>query len=215
MQSIDAIMHDCVQAVLNMRNPSMSGMLPPEASYKHVREHIDKMMGRALAAGMSRDDVQAMTFAVVSLADHMASKIRGPLADHWRLQPLQAHYFPGTVRSQAFFDYIDKARRRNATSVLRAFALALALGYRGTLSPLESEKLLQDLVTLVQPRVGSQRSLLGGGRQRKWRVRDARLLWLPAGAVLSSGALYLILSSIMRNDATVFMGLIDTLTKAN
>ncbi len=215
MLTIDAIMRDCVQAVINIRNLATSGIASPEASYKHVREHVDKMMGKALAAGMPREEVQAMTFAWVSLADHLASKTRGPLCEYWRHQPLQAHYFPGTVRSQAFFEHIERARRQKQLAVLRSYALAIALGYRGSLSLLDAEKLLRELVLMVEPQTLQHRSLMGTAMGRHWRLQDAHLSWVPAGALLASFALYLILSSVMGHDATIFMTWIDTLTKLN
>ena len=215
MLTIDAIMRDCVQAVIDIRTSATSASTAPETAYKQVREHVDKMMGKALAAGMPRDEVQSMTFALVTLADHVASTTRGALNIYWQHQPLQAHYFPGTARPQAFFENIERARRAKSMAVLRSYALAIALGYRGALSLLDAEKLLSELVIMVEPQAPRYRSFWGLAQKHRWRLQDRHLVWVPAGALLASGILYLILSSVMGHDASIFMGWIDTMTKLN
>ena len=125
-----------------------------------------------------------MTFALVTLADHVASKARGPLSDYWRHQPLQMHYFPGTASSQAFFEHIEVARRQKSKAVMRSYALAIALGYRGSLSLLDAEKLLRELVLMVEPEVMQHRSLMGTGMGtgsgRRFRFQDAHLAGYPS-----------------------------------
>src|SRR5689334_5549870 len=120
MYSIDALTRDCFNAILALRRSDTDTPLDAAAAYQEVRQQIDRMMGRALASGMSRQNVHATTYAIVALADEVA--LQSPtLAGPWRARPLQAHYFNDTDAATGFFQRIEALRSGSSREVLRVY----------------------------------------------------------------------------------------------
>jgi type IV/VI secretion system ImpK/VasF family protein len=213
VHNLDAFTRDCFHAIV--RNRQASATTPAESETRHLetRDHIDRMIGRALAAGIPRYDVYAATFAIVSLADAVGTRDRGALGLHWRRHMLEPHYFADSQTQPNFYERIEEARRTHRHDVLRVYATCLALGYRGRFHAAEAEAILAKLQREVQPGTWSlgEAPVMPQPRLR----RPMQLYWVPFAAFIVCLACYTIFSSSIRHRAAMLTGAADSLVQGN
>jgi type IV/VI secretion system ImpK/VasF family protein len=209
MDNLDAFTRDCFHAIIRAREACAN----PEADVigRHIdtRDHIDRMIGRALAAGISRYDAYAATYAIVVLADTTLMRDKGAMGRYWREHPLEAHYFADGKRNEddTFYDRLEDARRNQRLDVVRVYATCMALGYRGRLHGAESERLLSELQALVEPTTWAHGA---APVLPQPRLRDAlNPMWLSLAALMISLVIYAVCGASVRAHAAALTGSID------
>lgn len=213
MHNLDAFTRDCFHAIIRNREACSLAHPDPERCHSDTRDQIDRMIGRALAAGIPRYDVYAATFALVSLADAMVARDKGPMGQYWRNHTLEPHYFADSHTQASFVERLEEARHHQRTDLLRVYATCLALGYRGSMRSDDAEQLLATLQMELQPTVWANGTapILPQPRLRK----ALPLYWLSFAACMVGIALYLILGSAIRHDAARVTGAADTAQQGN
>lgn len=213
MANLDAFTRDCFHAIIRNREASASTQLNAERCHDDTRDAIDRMIGRALAAGIARYDVYAATFAIVSLADAIATRDKGALGQYWRNHPLEPHYFADSHTQATFVERMEEARHTRREDLLRVYVTCMAMGYRGSMRTDDAEALLATLQREVQPAVWATGAspILPQPRLRK----PLSPFWLSFAAAMVGIALYLILGSAVRHDASRLTGAVDTTQQGN
>lgn len=93
-------------------------------------EALDQACARARDRGYEQAEVGAALFAIVAWIDEAAMTSPWPGAGHWRLTPLQRHYFATTRAGSEFYQRLQ-ALPENATQVREVYGLVLVAGFQG------------------------------------------------------------------------------------
>ncbi len=132
MDRITWLTKDCFQAVVQLRHAAESPSVSPPAVYDRMRGYVEGMMAAARDAGVAQEDVTALAYAVCALADEVVLTRAGALREHWGKAPLQLVYFNDNRAGEAFFEHLERLiADPRRTDALRAYYVALGLGFRG------------------------------------------------------------------------------------
>jgi type IV/VI secretion system ImpK/VasF family protein len=201
MNTFDALTRDCFDILIALRRAQRE---PGDwqAWQDRVRQAIDQMLSRALAAGAASGDAYAVCYALVSLADAVATRGKGSMAAGWATRPLHVHYFGSEFSQDDFFARLDDARQHNRLEVLHVYATCLALGYRGAVHAVEADRALGELRALLQP--GRWARIEAPVLSRRQQAAPVHPLWVPAAALFLCVALYTVCSASIRTDTAAF-----------
>lgn len=142
---------ECFSALGRIRDLDPASMPMPDLLHAKLRQSIDTMKAKAADAGMPREDVYDITYAIVALADEIAFNSLGNIHNYWMQQPLQLYYFHETVAGEGFFLRLQAIRAApNRTEVLRVFYLCLLFGFQGSHRIRGGEIALMDLIEGVR-----------------------------------------------------------------
>ena len=210
MSRIDSITAPCFDAIIGLRGTAANARLEAHNAYHALRLHIDTMIGRALSGGLSRDDVNDMTYAVIALADETALGIAA-LTQFWLPRLLQSHYFNQDDASEVFFQRLERCRHSQPPrhDVLYVYYICLTLGFQGRYRRQGGSEQLNELITELRHDVltytpdtpslptGRRRALPGGPSLLKaWAP-----LTLPCIASLLAAAFYYALELSIQQQA--------------
>ncbi|HRL21918.1 MAG TPA: DotU family type IV/VI secretion system protein [Alcaligenes sp.] len=116
--------------VMRQARASFSGEADAAQSGAALIEALDQACARARDRGHDQSSVGSALFAVVAWIDETAMTSPWPGAGHWRLTPLQRHYF-GTTRAGSEFYQRLQALPEEATQVREVYGLVLVAGFQG------------------------------------------------------------------------------------
>jgi type VI secretion system protein ImpK len=132
MERITGVTGECFNALAQLRQLDDAALPAPEALHRRMRGFIDAMMQRAQQAGLSREDVNDVAYAVVALADEIALSKPEAVRQFWIGQQLQLAYFQENVAGEGFFTRLEGLRRdARRHEILRVYYLALLFGFQG------------------------------------------------------------------------------------
>jgi type VI secretion system protein ImpK len=184
---------ECFTAIVQLRQLDDASLPPAEAVHRRLRSFVDAMMTRAAQAGFAREDVDDIAYALVALADEVAAS-KEPLRALWASQPLQLLYFHENVAGENFFTRLEAVRRDpRRREALRAYALALLLGFQGRFRVRGGELELLSLTEDLQRELGRGRGVdvetlsPHGERPERAGARGARrdpAPWIALGALV-------------------------------
>ncbi len=124
---------ECFSALGRIRDLDPASFPQPDVLYNRIKQSIDTMKSKATQAGMPREDVYEITYALVAHADEIAMNSSSNIQNYWMQQPLQLHYFHETAAGEGFFTRLDAVRADpNRHEVLRVFYLCLLFGFQGS-----------------------------------------------------------------------------------
>ena len=127
------VTNECFSALGRIRDLNPNNMPMPDVLHAKLRQSIDNMKAKAAEAGMPREDVYDITYAMVAHADEIALNSSGNIHNYWMQQPLQLHYFHETAAGEGFFTRLQAVRSDpNRLEVLRVFYLCLLFGFQGS-----------------------------------------------------------------------------------
>ena len=159
MDRLNQTTGECFTALVQLRRLDEASLPPAEAVQRRLRGFIDAMMTRAAQAGFTREDVDDIAYAIVALADEVALS-RETLRPQWVNQPLQLLYFRENVAGENFFTRLEVLRRDpRRREALRAYVLALLLGFQGRYRVRGGELELLSLTEELQRELGRGRGL--------------------------------------------------------
>ncbi len=132
MDRVDEVTRECFNAIVQLRALDDASFPPADAVHRRMRGFVDAMMQRARQAGLPREDVDDVAYAIVALVDEIAASRSEELRQTWATQPLQLLYFQENVAGEGFFTRLEAIRRDpRRRSVLRVYQVALLLGFQG------------------------------------------------------------------------------------
>lgn len=200
MDRITEVTRDCFDALIQLRRLNEASLPAPAALQARLRGFVDALFQKAAQAGFSSEDTNDIAYAVVALADEIATSKSEALREHWAAQSLQMHYFHENVAGDAFFTRLQTIRRDpRRREILRVYCLALLFGFEGRYRVRGGEL---ELMTLVEE---TQRDLVRGRRfdtevlspqgerpDDAVRVggRSALTLWIAGGALALAVVFY-------------------------
>lgn len=150
MDRIDELTADCFNFLIQLRRLDPASQPPAETIHRQLRSLIDTMARRGQEMGISREDVQQISYAVVALADEVAIHAGGPLRQYWVTRPLQLHYFNENIAGERFFDYLEALRQDGQhLEALKVYYLCLALGFQGRYAVRGGEAELANIIDAV------------------------------------------------------------------
>lgn len=131
MDAITEITKDCLNAIIQLRGID-EVVARPDALHRRMRGFIDEMMQKASEEGLSKRDAADVQYAIVSLADEVASAKPDPVGRYWMDNLLQLQYFGENIAGDEFFRRLQAVRGdRRRRDVLRVYYLCLLLGFQG------------------------------------------------------------------------------------
>ncbi len=194
MDRINRVTADCFNALTQLRQLDDAALPAPEALHRRMRGFVDEMMQRAAQAGLSREDVNDVAYAIVALTDEIALSRAEPLRSFWSGHQLQLAYFQENVAGEGFFTRLETLRRDpRREEVLRVYYLALLFGFQGRYRVRGGELELMNLTDELQRALTRGRShdddalSPHGERPERTAGRGARrglALWIAGGAAL-------------------------------
>ncbi len=201
MNRVTEITRDCFNAIAQLRAAEAGSLPPPEQLHARLRRFVDDLLRRAGDAGLGREEASDVAYPVVALADEvMQTKEDDAIRSFWNAHPLQLQYFGENVAGEAFFSRLERARRDpRRADALRAHHLALAFGFQGRYRVHGGELELLGITEAVAREVlrGAEhdRETLsphgeGKGEHGAATARGGLLLWVAAGLLAASVALY-------------------------
>ena len=199
MDRIRAVTNDCFNAIHQLRRMEAGDGLAPAHVHARVRHYVDHTIEAAKRAGFAHEDVQAIVYALCSLADEVVLTRRGPLRDFWVAQPLQLLYFDEHLAGEHFFHHLDAIRRDpRRAEIVRVYYLCLLFGFQGRYRVRGAEVALDDYVEHLRHEVvrsaGASETLSPEGlRPDELLVRVTRgapVVWLSVGLVALAALLY-------------------------
>jgi len=153
MENINAITSECFNALTQLRELDDPGVAP-EQIHKRLRGFVDTLRERARELGMSQKDADDTAYAVVALADEIATSKPEPLGSYWIGRSLQLQYFNENQAGEGFFRKLSElqgdARRFD---VLRTYYLCLLFGFQGKYSVRGGEIELIRIVDALRPEI--------------------------------------------------------------
>ncbi len=130
---IREVTKECFSALGRIRELGTGSAPNPDALYQKLRQTIDTMKTNAERAGMPREDVYDITYAMVAHADEIALNSSETIRNYWMQQPLQLHYFHETAAGEGFFTRLETIRKDpRRVEVLRVYYLCLLFGFQGS-----------------------------------------------------------------------------------
>lgn len=132
MDRVTGVTGECFNALVQLRQLDEAALPPPEGLHRKLRGFVDAAMQRAQQAGLAREDVNDVAYAIVALADELALSKSETIRRFWDGRQLQLHYFQENVAGEGFFTRLEALRRDpRRHEVLRVFYLALLFGFQG------------------------------------------------------------------------------------
>lgn len=132
MDRVAEVTRDCFDALIQLRRADPGSVPAAPVLHEQLRRFVDAMYTRAAQAGLAREDVDDMAYAVVALADEVVLSCSPALRESWPRQSLQLHYFRENVAGEGFFTRLEAVRRDpRRREVLHVYYLALVLGFQG------------------------------------------------------------------------------------
>jgi type VI secretion system protein ImpK len=132
MDRITGVTGECFNALAQLRQLDEAALPPPEVLHRKLRGFVDAAMQRAQQAGLSREDVNDVAYAIVALADEIALSKSETIRQYWDGRQLQLHYFQENVAGEGLFTRLEGLRRDpRRHEVLRVYYLALLFGFEG------------------------------------------------------------------------------------
>lgn len=201
MDRVTEITRDCFNAIAQLRAADAGSLPSPQQLHARLRKFVDDLFRRAGEAGFGREETSDVAYPVVALADEvMQTKDDDSIRTFWNAQPLQLQYFGENVAGEEFFHRLERARRDPRKSdALRAHYLALAFGFQGRYRVRGGELELLGIIESVAREVlrGGEhdRETLsphgeGKGERIAGNARGGLILWIAAGLLAASVALY-------------------------
>ena len=159
MDRLSEVSRDCFNAVIQIRRVAPSAWPSQAVLQQRFRGYVDALLTKATQAGFSREDADDIAYPVVALIDEVVVSGSDALRDTWAGQSLQVHYFHENVAGEGFFDRLREVRRDpRRREVLRAYYLALQLGFQGRFRVRGGELELMGIVDEVQRELTRGRS---------------------------------------------------------
>jgi type VI secretion system protein ImpK len=200
MDRLNWVVHECMVAAQRLRTLAATSHPSPAEVHAQACARIDRLLARAATAGYTSEDARLIAYAAVALLDEAVMVGEGSLRTYWLGQPLQRLYFDESVAGERFFVHLASVRGDPARSdVLRAFHLALALGFEGKyrFSPARHE--LSVLARQVRAQLARQLSIpeflspdlrapppgSTSPKRARWRALGAAVVALGAVCYLS------------------------------
>ncbi len=147
MDRIEELTKDAFNAVNQLSGLPNGGGASPAVLYDRLRRFIDEAKNSLRVGGHSDSDAGDVMYAIVALADEVATGKGEAIRNHWLRQPLQMHYFNENVAGENFFVRLDKLRGdARKAGVLRAYYLALCFGFKGRYAMGDGELDLKRLI---------------------------------------------------------------------
>ncbi len=201
MDRVTEITRDCFNAIAQLRAADAASLPPPQQLHARLRRFVDDLLRRAGEAGLGREEASDVAYPVVALADEvMLTKDDDVIRTFWNAQPLQFQYFGENVAGEEFFHRLERARRDpRRGDTLRAHYLALAFGFQGRYRVRGGDLELLGLLEAVGREVlrggDHDRETLsphgeGKGERAAGKASNALMLWIAAGLLAASLALY-------------------------
>jgi type VI secretion system protein ImpK len=200
MNRITEVTRECFDAIIQVRRVDAAGLPQPDVLHRQLRAFVDRMFTRAAQAGLGRDDVDDIAYAIVALADETVASRSEALGEFWAGHSLQLQYFRESVAGEAFFTRLEQIRKDpRRREVLQVYALALSLGFQGRYRVRGGELELLTLIEEVQRELGRARrydsEVLSprGERPEDGRAvgrRSGPAMWIALGALTFVLVLY-------------------------
>jgi len=161
-----------------------------DAVRTQLTDCLQRLESHALDAGLGRDEVAALRYPLVALADELILNSEWDHRGAWRDQPLQLALFNDRMAGNRFFDQLELLRQSPEAnrSLLLVFLTCLTLGFQGKyritgqdhLQQLKADLAKQLNVSLSQ----ADKILSPHGKQRDGfipEVRGRSMFWLFTG----------------------------------
>lgn len=202
MDRVDGVTRECFNAIIQLRQLDDASLPPAEAVHRRMRGFVDALMGRARQVGLSREDADDVAYAIVALADEVATS-KDALRPVWATQPLQLLYFQENVAGEGFFTRLEGIRRDpRRREVLRVYQLALLFGFQGRYRVRGGELELLGLTEELERELARGREVdvetlsPHGERTDEGLARGAtsrRIAWIGVGALAASVLIAIVL----------------------
>ena len=201
MDRVTEITRDCFNAIAQLRAADGASLPPPQQLHARLQRFVDELLRRANEAGLGREEASDVAYPVVALADEvMQTKDDDAIRTFWNAQPLQLQYFGENVAGEEFFRRLDRARKDSRRrDAVKAYYLALAFGFQGRYRVRGGELELLGITEALARDVlrggehdGDTLSPHGEGKGERiaGKARGGMLLWIAAGSLAFSVALY-------------------------
>ncbi|HET6568055.1 MAG TPA: type IVB secretion system protein IcmH/DotU [Rhodothermales bacterium] len=131
----------CFTLALQLRSTREFG--DAEVLRRRIRQLLDNAEQEASRAGVSSQDVELATFALVALLDETILSSDWNEKDRWLAKPLQLERYNRYDAGEEFFVRLENLRGQAAAhaEVIEVYYLCLALGFKGRYLLQEQEKL--------------------------------------------------------------------------
>ncbi len=156
MDRIDELTADCFNYLIQLRRTDPNAQPPPESVQQRVRTLIENMQRRGLDAGLSKEDILEMSYAIVALADEVAVYHGSPaLRQFWLSRPLQLILFQENIAGENFFLRLEALRQDpRRIEVVRVYYMCLVLGFQGKYRIAGGEAQLQAIIERIASDLG-------------------------------------------------------------
>ena len=209
MKRITELTKDYFNA-LNQIREAQDGLEPaPELVHMKLRGLIDDIIKRGPETGMQEREVQEIAYALVALADERALAMSENMRRFWMGNLLQIRYFHENVAGEGFFTRLEGMRRdARRLEVLEIYYLCLLFGFQGKFAIRGGDLELANLIEVLRTEIGQALDVpedLSPSAERPddavGRARGRALIWISAGTLLVTVALYAALRVSISNES--------------
>lgn len=156
MDRIDELTADFFNFLIQLRRTDPGAQPPPETVQQRMRTLIENLQRRGLDLGLSREDILEMSYAMVALADEVATFSGSPnIRQYWLARPLGLALFGGNVAGEQFFVRLEALRQDpRRIDVVRVYYMCMVLGFQGKFRIQGGEAQLQAILERIASDLG-------------------------------------------------------------